>query len=59
MKGRDRTKGSGKYERLIIAIKRASLDAFWSIEPGTVRGYLTMLSKMINMCREDLWLEDC
>ena len=54
MKGRDSTDGSNKDERLIIAIRRASLYAFCSIEPGMVRGDLTMLRKMETVDREDL-----
>ena len=53
-KGRDPTDGSNKDERLIIAIRRASLYAFCSIEPGMVRGDLTMLRKMETVDREDL-----
>ena len=52
MKGRDPTEGSNKYEILIIAIRRASLDAFWIRETGTVREDLTMLRKMGNMSRK-------
>ena len=46
MKGRDLTEGSDKEEKLVMDIRRASLDAFWSREPGTVRGNLNMLRKM-------------
>ena len=59
IKGRDPTEEINKYERLIISIRRASLDAFWSIEPGTVRDNLTMLSNMGTMSREDLSLGYC
>ena len=51
MKERDPTERSNKDERLIISIKRVSLDAFWSIEPGMVRGDLTTLRKMVIMTR--------
>ena len=57
MNGRDPSKGSDKDERLIISIRRASLDAFWSIETVTVRGDLNMLRKMVTMDREELGLE--
>ena len=58
MKGRYPTNWSNKYERLIIAIRQASMGAFWSREPGTVRGNLIMLRKLGMMAREDLGLED-
>ena len=58
MKGRDPTDESEKYKILIIAIRRVSLDAFWSREPGTVNGGFTMLRKMVKMSREELGLED-
>ena len=51
MKGRDPTEGIEKDKRLVIAISRASLDAFWIKEPGTVKGYFTMLRKMGTMAR--------
>ena len=57
MKGRDPDYGSNKYERLIISIRRASLDAFTTREPGKLRGYLEMLSNMVKMGREELVLE--
>ena len=37
IKGQYLTEGRDKDERLIISNRRASLDAFWSIEPGTCR----------------------
>ena len=49
MKGIDPTKLSQEDERFMIAIRRASLDAFWIREPRTVKGNLTMLSKMRTM----------
>ena len=48
---------SHKYERIIIAIRKASLESFWSIEPGRVRGNLKMWRKMVTMDREELVLE--
>ena len=50
--------GGEKGERLIFSIRQASLDAFWSREPGTLRGDFTMLRNMGTMDREDLGLED-
>ena len=52
MKGRDPTKGSNKDEILIIFIRRSSINSFWSREPRTVRGDLTMLSNMGKIARE-------
>ena len=46
IKGRGMTNGSYKYEILITAIRRASLDGFWSREPGTVRGNLKIMRNM-------------
>ena len=56
MKGRDLIKGSNKDKKLIIDIRRVSLEAFWSREPGTVKGNLTIMRKMGMMDREDLGL---
>ena len=36
---------------------RASLDAFWSRDPGTVGGNITILRKMVIMAKEELGLE--
>ena len=41
----------------MITIWRASLDAFWSLEPGTLRRNLTILRKMGIMAKEELGLE--
>ena len=57
IKGRYPTDGSKKYERLIIAIRRAPLDAFWSIEPETIRGDLIVIRKMGTMSRAEVGLE--
>ena len=57
IKGRDPTEGSNKDERLLIAVRQASLDAFCSRETGAVRGYLTMLRKIGKMSREEIGLE--
>ena len=43
--------------RLMVETIRAALDIFWIREPGTVRGYLTMLKKLRKMAREELALE--
>ena len=43
MKGRDLANGSDKEEKLVIDLRRASLDALWIREPVTVRGNLNML----------------
>ena len=51
MNGIDPTNARQEYERLMIAIKRASLHAFWSREPGTVRGDLTILRKVGSIAR--------
>ena len=51
MKGRYPTEGRDKYGRLIISVRRASLDAIWSIELGTDRGDLTMMRKMGTMAK--------
>ena len=59
MKGRDPTDGSDKDERLIIFIRRASLEAFLSRKPGAVRGNLTIMSRMQMMDSKDISLEDC
>ena len=56
-KGRYLTEGSNKYDILIVAIRRASLEAFCVRELGKVRGNLTMLRKMGMMDREELVLE--
>ena len=56
MKGRDLIKGSNKDKKLIIDIRRVSLEAFWSREPGTVKGNFTIMSKMGKIAREDLGL---
>ena len=58
MKGREPTDVSVEYERLIIAVRQASLGEFWSRETGTIRGNLIMLRKMGMMDREELGLED-
>ena len=42
---------------LMIEIRRASLDAFWSREPGTFRGYLTMLINLIVTASEYFGLD--
>ena len=39
MKGRDPTDGSNKDEKLIIAIRRASLDAFLAYKQGSKGGF--------------------
>ena len=54
MKGRYTAEGSNRYEGLIITIRQASLDVFWSRKQGTVRGNLTMLRNMIMMSREEI-----
>ena len=59
MKGRDLNERSDKYEILIVAIRRASLDKFWSREPVTVRVNLTMIRNMGAMAREEIRLEYC
>ena len=51
MKGRDPSEGSDKDKKLVISIRRASLDAFCSREPGTVIGNLNMLRKIGTMAR--------
>ena len=58
MKEREPTEESNKDKKFVISIRRASLDEFWSREPGTVRGDFTMLRKMGRMSREELGLED-
>ena len=58
MKGIELDKGSEKDKKLVISIRRASLDEFWSREPGTVRGNLTMLRDMVKMAKEEIGLED-
>ena len=54
MKGIDPTKLSQEDERFMIAIRRTSLDAFWSREPGTVRRNLTMFRKVEEMAKEGI-----
>ena len=39
-------------------IRRATLDAFWSRESGTVRVKLTTMKKLRSMSKEELGLED-
>ena len=58
MKGRDPTDGSDKDERLIILIRRASLEAFWSRKPRAVRGNLSIMRNMQMMDSKDLSLEN-
>ena len=41
----------------MIANWRESLDTFWSRGPGTVRGNITILRKMVIMAKEELGLE--
>ena len=41
----------------MITIWRASLYAFWSQEPGTVKGNLTIMRNMGMMTKEELGLE--
>ena len=41
----------------MITIWRASLDAIWSREPGTLRINLTIMRKMGIMAKEELGLE--
>ena len=57
-KFRDLIEGRNKDEILIIYTSQASLDRFWSIELGTVRGIFTMLSNMGTMATEELRLRD-
>ena len=57
MKGREPTDDIHKYYRSINAIRRTSLEEFWSREPGTVRGNLNMLRKMGERAMEDIELE--
>ena len=58
MKGIDLNEGSDKEEKLVISIRRASLDALWIREPGTVRGNFNMLRNMGTMAMEELGLQD-
>ena len=41
-----------EYNILMITIWRASLDAFWSQDPGTVGGNITILRKMVKLAKE-------
>ena len=41
----------------MITIWRASLDAFWSRDPGRVSGNITIMIKMGMMAKEELGLE--
>ena len=57
MKGRYPNRLIQEYDRFIITIWRALVDAFWSQKPGTVRINLTMLRNMGMMVKEYLGLE--
>ena len=57
MKGRYPNRARQEYDRLMITIWRALLDAFWSRETGTVRGDLTIMRNMVMMAKEWLGLE--
>jgi len=61
LQGRDPKPGRGKDDRLLVFIRRATLDAFWSREPGTVAknlGQLKLMSKAadeLGLCRERMF----
>ena len=52
IKGRYLNRLRQEYNRFMTTIWRTSLDAFWSQEPGTVRGNLTILRGMGMMTKE-------
>ena len=51
IQGGDPNPQGGEDMRLMVATIRAALDIFWIREPGTVRGYLTMLKKLMKVAR--------
>ena len=42
----------------MVTIRQPYLDAFWSQKTGTVKGNITMFSKMVLTAKEELDLED-
>ena len=52
MKGRYPNRVRKEYDRLMISIWRALLDAFWSWKPCTVMWDITMLINMVMMANE-------
>ena len=46
IQGRDPNALSEKYIRLLVAIRRANVDAFWSREPGKFKVNLTMVNRL-------------
>jgi hypothetical protein len=39
--------------RLLCGIRRANLDAFWAIRPGTVKSNLTLMLRIVKVQEED------
>ena len=57
MNGRYINRLRQEYNRLMIIIRWELLESFWSTEPGTVRGSITMLRKMGMVDKEGLEFE--
>ena len=48
---------SVKDERLLVTIKRAVLDSFWSRKSGTVKGNLTMVNSLGKVASGEIEME--
>ena len=55
--GRDPNSLADKYMRLMDAIRRETLDDFWSREPGTIKGNFTMVKRLRKVAREEMELD--
>ena len=58
IQGRDPNKQEKGEMRLMVSIRRDTLDAFWIRELGTFRCNLTMVKTLSNVAREELGLEE-
>ena len=56
---RDPATLSEKYMQIWVNIRRATLDAFWIREPGTVKGKLTMVKRLGTVTGDKLVLDTC
>ena len=56
IQGREPDTLSENEMRLLATIRRATLDEFWSTEPGTVKGNLTMVNRLGKVAGDELGL---